>query len=249
MEKAHKRRKILFRIGIFITICGVLTTAIINTVMKDWLIIGYGIRAYVRTQRISGVIIIIGVLCLLCYGIFVLKWLCKQRRQEKAVQRSRQDRSQVLVNYVADSLNPEYMRKRLELLGQENPEFQTLVNACLKQMDEMDSLQEKQNNLISLNDASYLRETANVLDNVERHICGNLRNIINLCIAADTNDDLDLRKVEQNLNNSQATLSDARSLIRASADWINQYNNDANSSDTSEVERWLSVIRDSLREG
>lgn len=234
-------------ISVIMAICGLLIVVLSNTLLKDWIIIGYGVRALSKVQIAGSFLCILNLVFMIICNIPMLRAARKRQAQMEQKMRSAEDRSQVLSNYAKDSTNPDFTRKRLEQLREEVPELDDLVMQCLDQMDTMDLLQEKQNALIEANDARYLRDTMSVLDNVERRICRNFRNVINLCIAAESAESLDEKKVNKYLKDNRKKLSDTKELLKASADWINQYNA-GEDSDRSEVENWIAVIRDSLRE-
>lgn len=248
MKGANGRQKTAVIIGAIATICGVLGLILSSTLIKDWIIIGYGVRA-ISKIRIAGIsLTIFGIVFTLISSIPIMKAARRQKRQVEQEARSAQNRSRVLRNYAQDSANPDFTRRRLEQLANETPELTGLVDRCMEQMDIMDTLQLKQEALIEANDARYLSDTVDVLNNVERRICRNFRNIINLCIAAESADSLDARKIDKYLKDNGKKLSDTKELLKASADWINQYNTDEDS-DRSEVENWIAVIRESLKEG
>lgn len=229
--------------NIVICAAGVLALILFSTLLKDWIIIGYGVRAFGMARRVSSCVAGFGIGGSLAQGLR----LFMANKKQRARQAEKRNRSRVLADYAKDSTNPDLTRRRLQQLQDEIPALEDLVMQCLEQMDAMDALREKQNALIEANDARYLKDTINVLDNVERRICQNFRNVINLCIAADSAESLDEKKVNKYLKDNRKKLSNTKELLKASADWINQYNADEDS-DRSEVENWIAVIRDSLRE-
>jgi len=234
-------------VGAILTACGVLILALASTVMKNWIIIGYGVRALGKVRLVGICLTVLGAVFMAICAIPLIKATRRQKQQLDRKRQSAQNRSRVLADYAQDSTNPDFTRKRLEQLQDEIPELEDLVMQCLEQMDAMDVLQEKQNALIEANDARYLKDTVSVLNNVERRICRNFRNVINLCIAADSVESLDTEKVNKYLRDNRKKLSNTKELLKASADWINQYNA-GEDGDRSEVENWITVIRNSLRE-
>lgn len=245
--KVTKLQVVTFWLSVSIVACGVLTLILSDTLLKDWIIIGYGVRALGSVRTVGIAIIVVGTIFVAIRIVPILKVLRRQQKQREREVTSARNKTRVLDDYAQDSENPDFTRKRLEQLRVETPELNDLVASCLDQMDQMDAIQEKQNALIEANDARYLKDTVAVLNNVERRLCRNFRSVINLCIAAESVDWLDKFKVEKNLSDNRKKLSDAKELLRASVDWINQYDNDADS-DRSEVENWIAVIRNSLKE-
>lgn len=247
MKGLTKLQIVTFWLSFLIIACGALVLILSNTVLKDWVIIGYGVRALGSVRVIGITIIVIGVIFLIIRSVPIIKVLCHQREMQEREAVSARNKSRILNDYAQNSENPDFTRKRLKQLVIESPELEDLVAKCLNQMDVMDTIQAKQNALIEANDARYLKDTVVVLDNVERRLCRNFRSIVNLCIAAESGDCLDNQKIEQKLDDNQKKLDAAKELLNASVDWINQYDSDADS-DRSEVENWIAVIRDSLKE-
>lgn len=247
MKGVPKLQVASFLFGVLVIISGILILVLSSGLLKDWIIIGYGVRALGPVRIVGVVVMIVGAIFTLVRGMSIIKMIGQQKQQQKRRELSEKAKSRVLNDYAQDSENPEFTRRRLKQLRTETPELENLVERCFDQMDAMDNLQEKQKALIEANDARYLKDTVVVLDNVERHLCRNFRNIVNLCIAAESVKQLDVDKVERRLMDNQKKLDNAKELLRASADWINQYDT-AVDGDRSEVENWIAVIRDSLKE-
>lgn len=247
MKGVTKPQVITFWLSVSVVACGALVLILSNSLLKDWIIIGYGVRALGSVRTVGIGIIVVGAILVVVRSVPIIRTLRHHKEQQQRAVTSARDKTRVLNDYAQDSENPEFTRKRLAQLREETPGFERLVLKCLMQMDDMDTIQDKQNALIEANDARYLKDTVAVLDNVERRLCRNFRSVINLCIAAGSVDYLDNEKVERKLEDNQKKLDDAKELLKASVDWINQYDNDAGS-DRSELENWIAVIRDSLKE-
>lgn len=245
-----KGPKILLRLGIFVTLIGFMGFALSSWIMKDWLIIGYGIRAQLGIQRITSSLLIIGGACICGSGFL---WLRAMRRERKTAELHAQEMLQREEAEKAafrseNDLNAVSIRRRLQRLQNQTPWMSSIFENCHSQLDYFASLREKQTALIVSNSASYLEETGSVLNNVERRICQNFRNIINLCIVADSPDNLSSSEIDRYLADNTDRLNEVHELVKASAEWINQYNNGTDNN-YSEVENWIAVIRESLREG
>ena len=238
----------LFLCGVGVTVLGILLMLLSGTLFRNWIIIEFGIRSLSLAYIICAGIMFSGLSFSIVRCIPLIKARNLQKREQEQAIAQRRQRSQIITNYNEDSANPEFTRKRLEQLRDDTPQLALLIEKCLSQMDVMDILQEKQSLLIETNDALYLKDTVAVFDKVERRICQNFRNIINLCIATDDADNFDLQKVNKCLDDNERKLSNTKRLLKASAEWINQYNTDGDESDRSEVENWINVIRDSLKE-
>lgn len=246
-ENEKKPQTSLMKFGIGIVVMALVLCALMNTVLKDWVVIGFGIRVFGILRNVGFVVLALGLLVALIGAIPFYRELASERYAQQRATAAHRQQSQILSDYAKDSTNPELTRKRLRQLQQEMPSIDQLVERCLAQMDRMDKMQARQNVLIETNDAQYLRKTVEVFDKVERRLCQNFRNVINLCIATDLLDDEDERKINRHLADNDTKLNNAQELLDASVDWINQYNTDS-ASDRSEVENWIAVIRDSLKE-
>lgn len=233
--------------GLIFAVIGLIIVVLATTVLQSPIIIRFGVRAFKFIEAFGTGVIIGGLgLAVICSIPVALRWITQKHQQyQERTQLNQQ--TQIRTKYAEDSTNPDLTRKRLLQAQGEMPEFQGLFGQCLEQMDRMDALQLKQNRLISDNDASYLNETENVLNKVEGRICQNFRNIINLCIVAGTMDQLNTTKVRKILEGNEEKLQAAKSLLEASVEWVNKYNAD-NDNDRSEVERWISVIHNYLKE-
>lgn len=245
-----KRKKTFFWWpGLTIFVIGMIALLLSKTVLKDWIIICFGVRALKVICNAESALLGGGLSYAILQHAPVIRSLIAERRQRQEEKSRKQQQSQMMVDYMEDSDNPELTRKRLEQLRSEMPELTMLIEQCIQQMDKMDALQEKQSLLIATNDARYLRKTIEVFNNVEGRICRNFRNVINLCIAADGAADIDMKKVDRFLDDNEKKLEDTRRLLKASADWINQYEADERENDCREVENWIAIIRESLKEG
>lgn len=229
-------------------VIGIMLLILSRTVLKDQLIIRFGVRAikHIYTFEFSFSVII----AIFTVWRAVRFWRLQSQNKRRQAQKHEQAKQQakVVTDYAEDSSNPIFTRRRLQQIAQEMPDLEELIGQCLDQMDRMDKLQMKQEILIETNDARYLKDTVVVLENVESRICRNFRNVINLCIAAEDLKHLDMKKIQKSLDDNEKKLSDTQELLKASVDWINQYNTDSQNSDRSEVENWIAVIRDSLKE-
>lgn len=213
---------------------------LVCVVSKNWLIIVHGVRTFKLLQTIAIIVTAIGALITIILSIPLLKTRSVRRREQK-------QQDQFMTNYAEDDANPELTRQMLIKFQRESAGFNQQINQCLAQMDRMDELQASQKRLLQANAALYLSETEEVLNQVERWICRNVRNIINLCIAAVRPEQLSEEQVDKFLRDNESKLKDASELIRVSVERINQYALRGSNS-SSEVKHWIEVIRESLKE-
>ncbi len=157
----------------------------------------------------------------------------------------------VAEQYRLDAGNPVNTRKRLEQIKDSTPGAVRLMDRCLSQLDRMDELQKRQQMLLESNDAAYLKDTVNTLEQVEHEICLNYRGIVNQCIvsgpAADESK-FDMDKIEKSLNKNQELLDQSKELLKVSADWIDNYNEQENP-DRSLLDSWIRTIRNTINGG
>lgn len=153
--------------------------------------------------------------------------------------------------YKKDAGNPENTRMRLEQIKAESPGVAALMDRCIQQLDRMDELQRRQQLLLSSNDAAYLKDTVNTLEQVEHELCLNYRGLVNQCIvsgAAADESKLDMVKVNAALNKNKDLLDQSKELLKVSADWIDKYN-EQEDPDRSLLDSWIRTIRNTINGG
>lgn len=245
----HKevRRPASFLFGVIALSGSIGVFVLSNTFFKDWIIISIGIRAFQLIKIGEMVAIVVSTIFSGVSGIPLIVAMHTRKREQEQKLAQKEKKSRILADYAGDSTNPDFTRERLDQLWQEMPGLEDLVERCLGQMDRMDRLQDRQRVLIESNDARYLKDTVAVLDNVERRLCRNFQNIINLCIAADDIGHLDMKEIERNLSDNEKKLENTNELLKASAKRINQYNAGDDESIWNEVESWITTINESLK--
>lgn len=153
-----------------------------------------------------------------------------------------------LTEYAKDSLNPEKTRVRLEQLRRNNPNLSDLVDRCLSQMDRIDTYQARHKSLLDANEAIYLEDTIEVIDQSEKRMCQNFRNIINCCILIEdtdsTADELDRDIIESAFSDNEEELNSVSTLLKYSVAYINNYNRNG-VKDRSELDAWLKIMKSS----
>ena len=138
---------------------------------------------------------------------------------------------------------------RFEQLRLNNPALDNLVERCLTQMDTIDMYQARHKSLLDANEAIYLEDTIEVIDNSERRMCRNFRNIINCCILVEDTDKgeeaLDRDIIESSLAENEEELRCVDTLLKYSVAYINNYNRNG-VSDRRELDAWLKIMKDSM---
>lgn len=222
------------RVGAVIALIGLADFLFAGKFLQDWIIIEFGIRAYTLNLEISLGLMSSGVVVMIIGGVYIF------------IKRLRNRPTSAAQNPAETLTSPEYTRKHLQQLQSSIDYAEPNLVQGANQMNKMDKLQARLATLIKLNDASYLQDTTEVLDKVEKHLCRNLIKVINLFIAADNPRSVDLPKVQQYLHDNEKKLNDSQTLLDVAASWINHY--DADQSNYDEIETWITTIRESLKE-
>ena len=173
----------------------------------------------------------------------------KSRSDTKLHKKKKEAEQKSFSEYAKDSLNPEKTRARLEQLKENNPHLTNLVNICLRQMDRIDTYQERHRTLLDANEAIYLEDTIEVIDESERRMCRSFRNIINCCILIEHTDsgteELDSEIINAALAENEEELASVSTLLKYSVAYINNYNRNG-VKDRSELDAWLKIMKASM---
>lgn len=230
------------KISAFILSLGLLIVLLSSTLLRDWLIISFGIRTQVFIRNIG--FAIIGGTTIGCI-IKTIPRLYTKLTQEHAQRQQHEAKLQ----YAKNITNPTLIRQRLttllvdraQLVKDDGHDYLILPikDRCEAQLDQIDSLQDRQTHLIQTNDAVYLQDTIEAFDAVEDYLCRNIVNIINLCFAPK----IDYDQIERYLADNQKKLNDSEQLFSASIDWINRYNAQENH-DRSLIENWIAILKE-----
>ncbi|MCR5603209.1 MAG: hypothetical protein K6G27_05840 [Lachnospiraceae bacterium] len=155
-------------------------------IYRDDMIINAGLRGYRAGMTLLGAIL---------GGMSVgsVLTLLKNRKPKDDVQPVRVSPSLD----IGSRLNPEYIKANLyEVTGDATDEtVRKAVKTVIKTMDVMDDLQDRLKELLDNNGADALRDTENILDDVEQHICRNVRKFINNITILDMKNSRDREKI------------------------------------------------------
>ena len=175
----------------------------------------------------------------------------KTQNNNRLLESEREKKQQRFNEYTKDSLNPVNTRARFEQLRENNAHLDALVDLCVRQMDRMDTYQERHKTLLDANEAIYLEDTIEVIDESERRMCRNFRNIINCCILIEhTNsgtEELDRDIINKALADNEEELASVSTLMKYSVAYINNYNRNG-VKDRSELDAWLKIMKASTGE-
>ncbi len=243
-----RQNRVLLFLGAVITIGGSLTLLLSNTILYNWLIVGFGIRVFGHIKTIGICIVAGGMLIMLLACIPLLRtWLQARHTQSQQSEQERK-RERIVAAYAEDNGNPRLARQRLELFQTDFPSFGEITNCNLDYLAMLDVLRTKQELLIKSNDAKYINDTIEVFNGVERSICQNIQSIINLCTVAQNPQALETAKVDEYLDNSRKMLDDTVELLKLSGDYVNQYNRGKNETCEDLLKARLTVMSRALEE-
>lgn len=244
------KARIIRILGILLIAAGAIGITVSNTASSS-LIVSIGVRALATLHTIAGITLGAGAAALIGGCVPAAVKFIQQRTNVKLLESSKESEQKTFDEYAKDSLNPERTRIRLNQILKNTPKLGGLVYRCLEQMDRMDKYQVKLQSLIDANEAIYLNDTVAVLDQSEKRMCQNMRNIINSCILIEGTDEdessLDQSIVSKSLQNNEDELEAVQTLLKYSVAYINNYNcNGIN--DRSELDAWLKIMKSSTEE-
>ena len=209
------------------------------------MIVAIGIRGVSLLSTISAITLCTGVTAL---AGGTIPAVVRRRNNQRQLEHDRETDRKQFSDYAKDSLNPEKTRIRLEQLRRKNPNLNTLVETCLEQMDRIDTYQARHKSLLDANEAIYLEDTIEIIDESEKRICRNIRNIINCCILVEDGSselsDFDRQIIDKALRENESELENVNTLIHYAVNYINNYQQNG-VTDMSELRAWIEVMRSS----
>ncbi len=243
-----KKGKGLLILGIILAAIGLGGAAVLSAASSA-MIVALGIHTL---STLTTAAFITGGVGVLAMGAGAFRGIRASAEEKSTVKRledfRKQDRQQ-FDEYAKDSLNPEKTRMRFEQLRRNNPSLSDLIDRCITQMDAIDGYQARHKSLLDANEAIYLEDTIEVIDNSERRMCRNFRNIINCCILVENTDKgeeaLDQGIINASLADNEDELRSVETLLKYSVAYINNYNRNG-VSDRRELDAWLKVMKDSM---
>ncbi|MBQ1388995.1 MAG: hypothetical protein IIY78_05150 [Clostridia bacterium] len=210
------------------------------------LIIALGVRGIAALKVGSWAAVGVGVAAGAGSTVPAVKDKLKHNNDVRLIESRQNEEQKSLEEYAHDSLNPEKTSARLIQLAENNPKLTELTNKCLDQLEKMDGYQKKHKSLLDANDAVYLRDTIEVINESERRMCRNMRNIINCCILVEDGsggiEDLDADIISTALSDNEDELNSVGTLLKYSVSYINNFNKNG-VKDRSELDAWLKVTK------
>ena len=212
------------------------------------MIVALGVRALATLQLAALTVCGIGAVTLLGGTVPAVALSLKKQNTSRLLEHDREQDRRRFSDYAHDILNPDKTRVRFEQLRAHNPKLSGLIDRCVEQMDRIDAYQARHKSLLDANEAIYLEDTIEVIDDCERRMCLNFRNIINCCILVEDApgvEDLDHKTVENSLADNEEELAAVATLMRYSVTYINNYNRNG-VSDRRELDAWLKIMKASM---
>lgn len=247
--RKQKRNRVLPLLGLAVAAIGTMILLLTNTVLRRWLIIGFSIRVFNRVSLISKVMILIGLAIPTISSIPLILAYISQRLKQSQQTTQQREQDEIVSAYAKDSDDPKLARRRLEIFQGNFPDFGDYAMLCLEYLNRLDDLRARQKLLIMSNDASYIDDTMAIFNGVEHRICNNIQSILNLCIVAETPEDLEAEKIRQLTDDIENRLSDTTRLLKLSADWVNQRNKQKNQTIGDALKAQIEVMNKILESG
>jgi hypothetical protein len=256
-----KFKKNVVRFGIGATIFVVaLVLKIVVGLFTDILVVYAGIRLFGVLSALTTILLIVGIAA----GAGTLAILLKSRaelRKLEAVESADSNAGPVLK--VKGKLDPVQIRnslitegdKWLSVVSPTNPkeaeEMDVAIKSVKETMAQMDDYQLRLKNLLDSNGADALRDTEEVLDGVEQHICRNVRKLLNIMTVSSPNTQNDLDVVELTAKNcaedNNRLLQTTKEFIVAVTEFLNSQGDSGSS--INEVEVYKNALTTQIEEG
>ena len=237
--------KALRIIGAVLTVIGLAGIAATHFATSA-MMVAIGVRALSMLSVLSYVVAGVGAATFLGGTIPAVADRIRQQNDQRLLESDREKDRKNFTDYAHDSLNPEKTRVRLEQLRRNNPNLSQLVDRCIDQLDRMDTYQARHKALLQANEAIYLEDTIEIINQSERRMCRNIRNIINCCILIEDTDkdinELDQGIITGSLADNEEELGEVATLLRYSVAYINNYNRNG-VSDRRELDAWLKIMK------
>ena len=148
---------------------------------------------------------------------------------------------------IGSRLNPEHIKANLyEVTGDATDEtVRKAVKTVIKTMDVMDDLQDRLKELLDNNGADALRDTENILDDVEQHICRNVRKFINNITILDMKNSRDREKI---INSAVECSEQNQKLLKLTKDFMTSLVEFLNRQGDSSSEDEINMYKEALTE-
>ena len=120
------------------------------------------------------------------------------------------------------------------------------IYGCVEQMEQMDSYQARLDKLLDDNGAEALRDTGEILDQVEQYLCRNVRSALNfMAVADDDAKDKVKEKLDSCKSENKKLLEQTRDFVYAMAEFLNKQ---GEQTDTRLLESYRTTLLSTIKE-
>ncbi len=228
--------------------------------LEDAIIVYAGVRLF---GTLSLILNIATVIAGVVFILFLALMLIHGNEQKKQEAMNEADSHQGPVLKVKGELDPVQIRDNLiaesdkwletisQLYPKERGEMSTAITGVKETMVQMDDYQLRLKNLLDNNGADALRDTEEVLDRVEQHICRNVRKLLNIMTVSSpkTQNDIDVVKLTATncAEDNRRLLKTTKEFMVAITEFLNSQG-DGDSS-ISEIEVYKKALASQIEEG
>ena len=210
---------------------------------KKDLIIENGVSSYRNYASASTALLAAAVVLTVIMLALEVSAAAKKRREEEtaaslaAAAAEKRPRAPLSVDGV---MNPEEIRNYLLLQGSgEWRKYRGNLGMCVDVMDDMSECRERLHKLLDMNGADTLRDTEDVLRQVEQYICRNMRKIINNLSAVDMDSPDSGPKIQKwfsdCINDSRQKIDKVNEFIVSLSEFFNSQGEDSSSLDMLDI--------------
>ncbi len=257
-DKVDRNTK-LFKVGTAFLAAAFLFKALV-TVFEDTIIVYAGIRAFNTLSTITMIIFAIAAIGVLITFSLMMVSITKLKKQEaisKAdepsgpVLKVRGELDPVLIKNNLISESEKWMASVSGMHSGEAGELNAALTGVRETMVQMDDYQLRLKNLLDSNGAEALRDTEEVLDRVEQHICRNVRKLLNIMTVSSPNtaNDIDVIKLTAGncAKDNNRLLGTTKEFLVAVTEFLNSQGDEGSS--INEVEVYKKALASQIEEG
>ena len=224
---------------------------VIVAAFTDPIIVYWGIRAHSALSASTTVLTALSG-CIFLVTLIVWGISYSKLKKEQLINEAENDKGPDLK--MKGELDPVKIRENLkEKSGAwiQDTYISGAFNTIYANMDDMDGYQSKLKELLDRNGADALRDTEEVLDKVEQHICRNIRKLINIMIVLDSRNGNDrevlLTTAKNCTEDNQKLLDSTRNFMMAVSQFLNSQGEEGGT--IREVDSYKKILTDQIQEG
>ena len=222
---------------------------------KSQIIIDHGINGYRSYVSVTtGLFVVFALAALISAVTGAVAESRRRRQEEEAAGRARPaaDAKKRASLSVDGTLDPEEIRQYLLTKGGEEwYRYRGNIRTCIGVMDEMQECLNRLDTLLDMNGAESLRDTQEVLRQVQQHICRNMRKVINHLSAVDVDSPEAEAGIRQRfgkcISDSNEKLDKVNAFLVSLSDFLNTQGEDSSALDMLDI--YKGTILESIGEG